>query len=338
MAIGEHADYNKINNDTGNGLYVVPNRSRTLLRRFYASSILTRICNREYEGELKKQGDSVTVPQCAIVPVNTHTKGYKFTYPTLEAPDARTLTVDQAANFEFSVDGIDKVQAYLKGFETSWVNDGNKNMKKVVDAQVINAAPASVNAYNKGLTAGKTSGGINLGTIAAPLHLTEKETYTDPDTGIVWWNAADKMADFSVVLSEQDIEDEEFEFFALMPPLIRGKIAQSKISDASMTGDAGKGVLRGGPAYVGEVQGFQTYKTNLLTKITTGGEGGNVGVFPIIFGIAQAWSFAAQIESMWSGQLIDRDAIGYRGVYVWGSAVMIPEGLGVAYVTVENKA
>lgn len=336
MAIGEHADYNKLNNDAGTGLYIVPNRSRTLLRRFYASSILSRVCNREYEGELKKQGDSVTVPQRAIVPINTHTKGYTFTYPTLQAPEARTLTVDQANNYEFSVDGIDKVQAYIKGFETSWVDDANKNMTTTVDTAVLNAAPASVSAYNKGLTAGKTSACINLGTIADPLHLTEKETYTDSATGITWWNAADKMADFSVILSEQNIEDKEFEFFAAMPPLIRGKIAQSKISDASITGD-GKSVLRGGPAYVGEVQGFQTYKTNLLTKITTGGEGGNVGVFPVIFGIAQAWTFAAQIESMWSGQLIDRDAIGYRGVYVYGHSVMIPEGLGVAYVTIENK-
>ena len=113
MAIGEHADYNKINNDTGNGLYVVPNRSRTLLRRFYASSILTRICNREYEGELKKQGDSVTVrsaPSCRSTPTPRASSR-----PDPQAPDARTLTVDQAANFEFSVDGIDKVQAYLKG-------------------------------------------------------------------------------------------------------------------------------------------------------------------------------------------------------------------------------
>lgn len=325
--------YVPINNAGGTALYVVPNRAMKLLKRFYAKSTAIATMNRMYEGELKKKGDSVTVPQRPVISVGTYTQDKVYTYPTLAADAARTLTIDTAYDFEFGITDLDKIQAYIKGFDGDWIDEAQNRLRIAAETVVQNGAPAKVHAKNTGKTAGAVSGVIDLGTVLDPLYITREKSYTDAATGIKWTNAVDVVTSFSSTLAEQNI-DEELEHFFISPVLFQDRLAGTDIKSALVTGD-GRGVIRGGPNYIGEVSGFQGYKSNLFTPIM-GGANGDVKVFPVLFGVSDAWSFAAQMTDFWSGQLQTKAGMGYRGIMIFGWEVMIPEALGVAYVTFDN--
>ncbi|GAA5078634.1 P22 phage major capsid protein family protein [Streptomyces similanensis] len=69
-----------------------------------------QIVNHDYEGEIKKVGDTVHIKMLGDVTVKTYTSGQDITYEDL--PDAEvTLKVDQADYFGFKVDDIDRAQA-----------------------------------------------------------------------------------------------------------------------------------------------------------------------------------------------------------------------------------
>jgi hypothetical protein len=69
-----------------------------------------QIVNHDYEGEIKKIGDTVHIKMLGDVTVKTYTSGQDITYEDL--PDAEaTLKVDQADYFGFKVDDIDRAQA-----------------------------------------------------------------------------------------------------------------------------------------------------------------------------------------------------------------------------------
>ncbi|MFI5974797.1 P22 phage major capsid protein family protein [Streptomyces sp. NPDC051452] len=69
-----------------------------------------QIVNHDYEGEIKKVGDTVHIKMLGDVTVKPYTSGQDITYE--DVPDAEaTLKVDQADYFAFKVDDIDKAQA-----------------------------------------------------------------------------------------------------------------------------------------------------------------------------------------------------------------------------------
>ncbi|MFE7029455.1 P22 phage major capsid protein family protein [Streptomyces sp. NPDC057621] len=69
-----------------------------------------QVVNHDYEGEIKKVGDTVHIKMLGDVTVRTYTSGQDITYE--DVPDAEaTLKVDQSNYFAFKVDDIDKAQA-----------------------------------------------------------------------------------------------------------------------------------------------------------------------------------------------------------------------------------
>ncbi|MET8185719.1 P22 phage major capsid protein family protein [Streptomyces sp. NPDC005246] len=68
------------------------------------------IVNHDYEGEIKKVGDTVHIKMLGDVTVRSYNSGDNITYEDL--PDAEmNLKVDQADYFAFKVDDVDKAQA-----------------------------------------------------------------------------------------------------------------------------------------------------------------------------------------------------------------------------------
>jgi len=304
-----------------------------LLTKYYKQTILSKIMDTEYEGILKKAGDTVKIRRRPTITGGTYNKGGTVTYGSY-ATTSQELVIDQTYLWSFAVDVIDETQTDLKGFINDWIDEAVTQQRIYVETQILNAAPGVVVAANKGLTAGAESESFNLGTIAVPLHVTGKETYTSTE-GIKYYNAADLMADFCTVLRENKCPMES-EIFAILPPFVRNRISKSELKNQYASGD-GTPVIRKGPDYIGEVQGVNTYSSLNLTASTTGGENGDLKVYPIIFGVKEGWTFAAQIDHIKSFDLHETCAMGHRGLFVWGWAQKIQEGLGVAYVTAEDK-
>lgn len=319
------------------GAYKPYHSAPKLRREFYAKTFLSQVMSREFEGMLKKFGDTVKVRRRASVTGGQYTKAEDITYAQFAPPASIDLVVDQAYQWNFYLEDLDRLQSDLKGFESEWQDDAVNKTRIHIETAILDAAPASVAAANKGLTAGYKTASYNLGTIAAPLHLTGKETYTDAVSGIKYWNAADLFVDFGTVLSEYDI-DPSIDRFVLCPPFVANKVAKTAIKDASLTGD-GVGVIRRGPEYIGMVGGIKDcFQTNLFTPIN-GGQNGDVKVFPILFGVKDAWTFAMQVQSIDAGfQLEKRYGRAWRGLNVWGWKMLNDTCMGVAYVTNEDKA
>ncbi|WP_371538395.1 P22 coat protein - protein 5 domain protein [Streptomyces sp. NBC_00466] len=69
-----------------------------------------QVVNHDYEGEIKKVGDTVHIKMLGDVTVQTYNQGDSITYEDL--PDAEmNLKVDQSDYFAFKVDDIEKAQA-----------------------------------------------------------------------------------------------------------------------------------------------------------------------------------------------------------------------------------
>ena len=68
------------------------------------------VVNRDYEGEISAQGDTVHIRSISRPTISNYTKGATLTYETLTDAD-RQLRIDQQKIFSFSVDDIDEAQA-----------------------------------------------------------------------------------------------------------------------------------------------------------------------------------------------------------------------------------
>ena len=83
-----------------------------LLNALDKAHVFARLVNREYEGDIKKQGDTVHINTIGAVTIGTYTKDTDFTSgPQALTTTDQTLVIDQAKYFNFAVDDIDEAQA-----------------------------------------------------------------------------------------------------------------------------------------------------------------------------------------------------------------------------------
>lgn len=319
---------------TGNALYTVQNRG-PLLRRFYPMCLAARLMNHDYEGELKQKGSKVTIPQRPIITVGEWTTATRFTYPNLTPPDAKELEITEAPYYEFGIELIDETQTYLKSFKGDWMDEAANRLQIAVDTKILNAAGALVDVSNTGNEAGggvgnATGGPLRLGTFEDPVHLTAGQSLVDAG-GTRYTNAVKFITDCSTALAKNNI-DPKLTRFVIGDPMLQNLISNTEIKSALVTGDQ-TGVIRTGPDHLGKVQGMDVFMSNLYTPAKN--QAGDL-VYPCLFGVDAAWSMAMQLKDMWSGQLIDRSATGYRGTLIYGWAVPIPYGLGCGYVAFDG--
>jgi len=324
MAIGTAVGYVAVG-----GEYVPYKYAPKMMTKWYPKTIFKDVMDDEYKGILQS-GATVYIRKRPTITGGKYSKGGEVTYPFVSASNGE-LTIDETYLWSFGIDDIDAKQIDI-GFINDWIDEANKQTAIYTEKLIFNAAPGSVLACNKGNEAGYISGNVKLGTLAEPVHVTKKEDYTDASTGIDWYNAADFCGDMYGILDEVDAPAEA-DRFTIAPSFFRVKIAQSDIKSADMTGDD-TGVIHKGPRYIGKVQGMNIYACNNLTKITTGG-GGSTNVFPILFGVREGWTFVGQIDSIKAFDLHTTCGMGHRGLFVFGWAIKIEEGLGLCYVTTD---
>ncbi len=83
--------------------------SETLLKSLDREYVAVMSCNREYEGEIRNPGDSVTI--ASIGPISVFDYEGDMSAENLVDGDAVTLTVDRAKAFCFQIDDADRVQS-----------------------------------------------------------------------------------------------------------------------------------------------------------------------------------------------------------------------------------
>lgn len=292
---------------TGTSKFIPEIWSGKLVVKFYDACVLADISNTDYEGEIKKHGDTVNIRTIPNMTIRPYKKGQILQTERPESP-ALALLIDKGQYFAIVIDNVDKYQSDIPLMDR-WAEDASEQMKIVIDTEVLGNIYVDVHASNKGLTAGRKSSSFNLGATGSPVTLTKV-------------NIVDYLVDMGTVLDEQNIPEQGR--FVILPAWAIGMLKKSDIRDASLTGDTISPMRNG---KIGMVDRFTVYLSNNLSTASDGGS----TCYNIIFGHKLATTFAAQMTEMDTlkvestfGQLV-------RGLKVYGYKVVKPEALGHFY-------
>lgn len=288
--------------------------SAKLIENFYDATVLAAISNTDYEGEIKSMGDTVNIRTSPELTIRPYQKGMTLTVERPDKPKIQLL-IDQGEYFAAIEDDVDKVQADINLMDT-WSKDASEKMKIRIDANVLTGMLPDIAAINRGATAGRISGNINLGATGSALALTK-------DGASSTKSVTEFIVDLGTVLDEANCPDSDR--FLVIPAWMAGLIKKSDLKDASLTGDA-TSILRNGR--LGMIDRFTLYVSHNLNSVVDGGN----KCFSVVAGTKQGLTFASQMTEMESLRAESTFGNIIRGLQVYGYKTVKPEALAVGYV------
>ena len=280
--------------------------SGKLLTKFYAASALAAVSNTEYEGEIKKFGDTVKIRQTPDITIRDYQKGQVLSNEQPETT-SQDLLIDKGKYWSFVTDDVDDAQTDIKNYVGTWTEDASKQMVITVETEVYADISGDEHASNSGVAAGAISGDYDLGSVSVPVVITRT-------------NIIEKIVEFGAVLDEQNIPSDNR--FLILPVWMVALLKTSDLKQAYLTGDD-KSPIRNG--MIGMIDRFMIYTSNLLNDPGTYTE--------VLFGHKKALTFATQITKTKVQDNPDGFGMLYRGLQVYGYKVILPEALGLARCT-----
>lgn len=122
--------------------------SARLLDALEKSHVATNLVNKDYEGLITGQGDTVKINSIGDITVKNYTKNTDMDDPEDLTTEAKTLTISQAKYFNFQVDDIDKVQASGDLVDSAMTN-ASYQLSDVADQYLFGVMSAGVDSANK---------------------------------------------------------------------------------------------------------------------------------------------------------------------------------------------
>jgi hypothetical protein len=285
--------------------------SGNLAPKYYEACVAAAISNTNWEGEVKEVGDKVKIRVVPDINVGRYTVGGGVTYQKAQS-NYIELNLDEAIQWGFEVNDVDEYQADIN-LMSNFSKDASEQMKIATDRIFLGAdgpgfagaSDANISTYNKGATAGKISGNVDLGTTAAPEAITQA-------------TVIDYILRYGLVLDEQDIPEDGR--WLVIPAWMSMLIKGSDLKDASLSGDK-ESIVRNGR--IGMIDRFEIYKSNLLPHTAS--------YTKVYAGHRESLTYAAQINKVENlknpndfGELV-------RGLAVFGYKVVNPAGVATGY-------
>ena len=285
--------------------------SGKLIEHFYDATVLAAISNTDYEGEIKRFGDTVNIRTTPTITIRDYTKGMTL---QVERPDSDPieLLIDKGKYFNAVEDDVDKVQSDIKLMDV-WSKDASERMKIEIDQDVLAGMLTGISANNAGATAGAKTASFNLGTTGSPLTVTKDGA--GGTTAIT-----DLIVDIGTVLDEANAPENDR--YLVLPAKAVGLIKKSELKDASLSGD-GTSILRNGR--VGMIDRFTIYMSHNLVQSS--------GKFNIIAGHKRGLTFASQMTNMETIRAESTFGSLIRGLQVYGYKVVKPEAIATAVIS-----
>merc|ERR1711871_1310420 len=106
-------------------------------------------------------GDTVNIRTTPKITIQTYVKGQTLNVEQPDKPKLQLL-IDKGEYFACIEDDVDEVQADVNMMD-QWSKDASERMKIKIDQRVLTDILTDVDALNKGTTAGRISGDIDLG-------------------------------------------------------------------------------------------------------------------------------------------------------------------------------
>ena len=284
--------------------------SGKLIENFYDATVLSAISNTDYEGEIRRMGDTVNIRTQPNITIREYVKGQNLVVENPDSPKLQLL-IDKGEYFSCIEDDIDRVQSDIKLMDM-WSKDASEQMKVKIDQRVLTDMLPDIAAANKGATAGQQSAAFNLGTTGSPLTVTK-------DGAAATTPVVDLIVDMGTVLDEANVP--ESDRYLVIPARMAGLIKKSELKDASLTGDSTSPVRNG---RLGMIDRFTLYVSHNLSVSS--------GKTSIIAGHKMGFTFASQMTEMETIRAQSTFGNIVRGLQVYGYKVTKPEALAQAVV------
>jgi hypothetical protein len=268
--------------------------SKLLLRDIMNYGVMLDCVNRNYEGEIKNQGDTVHIQKIGDITINTHDESKAMTHQNI-AGTTQVLKIDQAKDFMFLVSDIDKVQANVE-LMTKYTNKAKKNVVNVKDAYL----------HALGIAAATN----DLGTKAVT-----------PDN--IYGTLVDMFAELAranAIGADGKGEDGKRPYIVLPPEIVAVIKKSPEASHATTLGDD--------TVRKGAIMQYAGFDIKQSTNV------GADGTFNILAGTTEGITYAEQITKVESLKDKDYFGDFVRGLYLYGGLAAQPECLVKAVFTV----
>ena len=260
--------------------------SARLLNALDKSHVFANVVNRDYEGEIKKMGDTVHINTIGAVTIGTYTQNTDFSSgPETLATTDQTLTIDQAKYFNFQVDDIDAAQA------------AGDIMDKAMTRAAYGLADAS-DKYIAGILAGAADAS-NLVSSSA-VALTSSNVY-------------ENVVKMRTILDKANVPTAGR--WLVIPPEMYALIL---LDDRFVKtgGEMAEGILRTG--LVAQAAGFDIYLSNNCVSANVSDK----VTYTITGGVDSAATYAEQIVSTEAYRPEKRFADAVKGLHFYGAKVV----------------
>ena len=266
--------------------------SARLIHALDNAHVATNFVNRDYEGEIKRAGDTVHINTIGAITVGTYTSGTPLVRQTLTTTD-QTLVIDQQKYFDFEVDDVDRVQA----------------AGDLIDVAMGRSAYALADVAD-GFLFGKMVSGVNasnvLGADATPITLTSANIY-------------DNIIDLRTMLDLANVPTMGRKL--AVNPETYALLLKDTSHFAPVTDTGAGGVFVNG--FVGRVGGFDVFMSNNLVTSATS--------FALVASVPEATTYAEQILETEAFRPDDAFADAVKGLHVYGAKVVNDTALAVLY-------
>jgi len=267
--------------------------SASVLRGFEKASVFANCVSRDYAGEITGKGDVVKVPRLGPVAIRDYTRGGPISYDAVSGSTI-DIAIDQEKYWALKADDVDQMQS----------------APAFLDGATKNAAYAlrdTVDSYTAGIL---TAGAGNKLYESNPYSVDTPTAQGGDDVTI------NLFTTLAQILDEANIPREGR--FVVVPPFVVKSITLATIK-AGMPNE--KPISEG---FISRIAGFDVFMSNNLKTDTDG--------IRVIAGISAAACHIMQIAK--TETLRDQDSFSdlVRGLAVYTSKVLLPEGLVTALV------
>lgn len=276
--------------------------SARLLYALDKAHVATNLVNRNYEGVIANQGDTVHINSIGAVTVKDYTKNTNIADPEVLTTADQTLVIDQAKYFNFQVDDVDKAQISGEIIDTAMGRSAYA-LADVSDAFLLKTIANGVASANK------------IGAKADLTALTASNVYENIVKMRTLLDKANVPTTGRTIVVPPEV-------YALL--LLDDRFAKSG-------SDSGQNALLNG--MVGRVAGFDVFMSNNCVSGADGGAGSNP-YFVITAQVAAATTYAEQIIKTEAYRMEKRFADAVKGLHVYGAKVTDGSQIAAMYCSV----
>lgn len=256
--------------------------SARLLEHLDKAHVYGALVNRDYEGEIKRYGDTVHINQIGAVTIKNYTKNTDIDAPEALSNTDLSLVIDQAKYFNFQIDDIDKAQI-------------RPELMNAATQRAAYALADTSDQYIAGLMAAGALG--TVGSDASPITVTAQ-------------NAYEQLVALKVKLDEQNVPTAGR--WVVVPAWYHGLLLLDSRFVANGT-DKGVAMLQNG--LVGYAAGFEIHMSNNVPNTSN-------AKYKVIAGTNFGCSFAEQIVELKAYTPEKRFADALKGLNVYGAKVV----------------